>query len=90
MIISLDKKRIDNIQMKRQQEGNRWIKNFGHALRKISNEDLMSINQYYFSQKACQSLQMKRVSDTRIVFLLDYFICVVDNPCFKGIPIRND
>jgi hypothetical protein len=51
---------------------------------------LMSINQFNFSQKACQSLQMKRVFETKIVFLLDYFICVAGNPCFKGIPIHND
>jgi len=60
--------------------------NYGHALRKIGNEDLMSINQYYFSQKACQSLQMKRVSDTRIVFLLDYFFVLLTILVSKAFP----
>jgi len=50
----------------------------------------MSINQFYFSQKACQSLQLKGVFETKIVFLLGYFFYVTGNPCFKGIPIHND
>jgi len=33
---------------------------------------------------------MKRVFEKKIVFLLDYFIYVTGNPCFKGIPIHNN
>ena len=69
------------------------MKHSGDAIRNICIEDSMSIDLFYLlfvSQKACQRLQMKRVFETKIVFLLDYFICVPGNPCFKDISIHND